>query len=420
MGHRRSTRPRHGKVALVLAGGAARGAYEVGVVDHVLHEVARDLGREIGLDILCGTSVGALNVCGLAAFADEPRARATRLVDVWSTLRMPDLIRLDSRGLLTLGRGLLRRSTEEVLPTQPSGLLDSSGLENLLSRHVPFERIDDHLRAGRIAAVTVSTTHVASGRTHVFVQRADKDLPLWSHEPTVVPRSTALRIEHVLASAAVPILFPSVAIDGQFHCDGGLRQNVPLSPARRLGADRVLVVNPRYLAPRSSLPEEPRDAETPGPLFLLGKTLNALLLDRIDTDLARLESINTILEAGRRRWGESFVAELNGELAPMGRRRLRPMRVLLVRPSQDIGRISGELVRSPGFGARTPGMLGRVMRRLAEGDARSEADLLSYLLFDGEFGRQLIELGRADARARHEELCAFFDAAPANDEQPSS
>ncbi len=399
-----------GKVALVLAGGAARGAYEVGVVEHVLTEVSRDLGRDVRLDVLCGTSVGALNVAGLAAHADEPRARARRLVDVWTSLRIPEIVRLDARGLVTLGQDLLRTSKDRPSAARPSGLLDSSGLERLLTRHVPFARIGDHLRAGLLEAITVSTTHVRSGRTYVFVQRAAPGLPPWSHEPTMIPCATEIGIEHVLASAALPILFRSVPIAGHYHCDGGLRQNVPLSPARRLGADRVLVVNPRYLPPPADHSADPPEAEFPGPLFLLGKTLNALLLDRIDTDLARLESINGILEAGRDRFGAGFVDDLNGALGAKGRRSLRPMRAMLVRPSEDIGAISAELVRSPGFGARAPGMLGRVMRRFAEGEARSEADLLSYLLFDGEFAGRLIDLGRADARARHDELCAFFDA----------
>jgi NTE family protein len=201
-----------------------------------------------------------------------------------------------------------------------------------------------------------------------------------------------------------------VAIDGDYHCDGGLRQNVPLSPARRLGAARVLVINPRFI---SAAPLDDRGADDlfPGPLFLLGKTLNALLLDRIDTDLARLRTINRILEAGTRYAGPGFVDGLNRELGFPEGQGLRPMGALLVRASRDIGRLAAEYVRTPAF-ARISGMNGRLMRRLSEPDSRNEADLLSYLLFDGGFAGQLIEMGRADARARHEELCAFFAAAP--------
>ncbi|MGK4003304.1 patatin-like phospholipase family protein [Sorangium sp. So ce1036] len=400
------------KIALVLAGGAARGAYEVGVVQHILEEVSRDLGRDVPLDILCGTSVGAINVCGLAAFADEPRSRARRLADVWTRLRIDDLVRLDVRGVLAVGHDLLRGAGGSPPSSgRHPALLDTSGLERQIEDAVPFERIDEHLARGLLSAVTVSTTLVKSGRTVVFVHRRDPGLPPWSHDPTIAPRAAALRAHHALASSAVPILFRPVSIDGELYCDGGLRQNVPLSPARRLGADGVIVVNPRYIEPASRTAE--REAPSfPGPLFVLGKALNALMLDRIDNDIARLESINSILEAGKRRYGEGFLGELNEALPPG--RTLRPLRSLLIRASEDIGGLSAEFVRSPAFRARTTSVLGRVMRRLAEGDERREADFLSYLLFDGEFAGRLIEVGRADARARHDELCAFFDAALAS------
>jgi NTE family protein len=406
-------------VALVLAGGAARGAYEVGVVQHILEDVAKDLGCDLPIDILCGTSIGALNACTLAAFADDPRGRAQRLAKVWSELGIDALIKPDLRGILSLGTRWLRKDRE-------GGLVDPAGLERLIRSVVPFDAIDGHMRAGRLSALTVSTTHIASGRTVVFVHRRERDLPPWSLDPTIEPRAVRIAPEHAFASAAIPILFRAVRIDGELHCDGGLRQNVPLSPARRLGAGRVLVVNPRFIPP----PPARHPGATPavgspsarppaarvepeafaGPLFLLGKTLNALLLDRIETDLARLRSINDILEAGCLRYGDTFVDTINEALGHPKGRGLRPMRSLLVRASVDIGKLAADYVASPLFATRVTGGAGRLLRRLAESDAPHESDLLSYLLFDGEFARRLIEVGRADARARHEELCAFFAA----------
>jgi NTE family protein len=410
------TQPQHSRpdrTALVLAGGAARGAYEVGVVQHVLEEVARDLGRPVRLDVLSGTSVGTLNACGLAAFADLPaRERMGRVVDVWAHLEIEELVKPDVTGVLAMGARLLGRSTPRgASPVREGGLLAPEGLERLIERSIPFDRIKENLRAGHLHALTVSTTHVKSGRTVVYVHRASPGLPRWSHDPTTVARAAEITARHALASAAIPILFRAVELDGDYHCDGGLRQNVPLSPARRLDAGRVLVVNPRYI---STEPLDDRAAEDlfPGPLFLLGKTLNALLLDRIDTDLARLQTINRILEAGTRYAGPGFVGGLNRELGFPEGHGLRPMDALLVRASQDIGRLAAEHVCEPRF-ARAPGVARRLMRRLAEPDSRSEADLLSYLLFDGDFASKLIDLGRADARARHEALCAFFAAAPA-------
>ena len=399
------------RVALVLAGGAARGAYEVGVVQHILEEVSKDLGRDVPLDILCGTSIGALNACALAAFADEPRGRAARLVDIWARLRVEELVQPDLRGILSMGTRWLRGTRDAAsVPAREGGIVDPEALERLIEAEIPFPAIDGHLQAGRIEALTVSTTHVASGRTVVFVHRAKGDLPPWSLDPTITPRAAQITSRHAFASAAIPILFRAVRLDGEFHCDGGLRQNVPLSPARRLGARGVIVVNPRFIAAEPVETLERKEDMFPGPLFLLGKTLNALLLDRIDTDLARLRSINDILEAGTRRYGAGFVDDINEALGHAKGKGMRPMRSILIRASQDIGKLAAQYVRSPVFARRVGGGAGRLMRRLGDREARDESDLLSYLLFDGEFARQLIEVGREDARARHAELCAFFEA----------
>ncbi len=271
---------------------------------------------------------------------------------------------------------------------------------------MPFGRIDEHLRAGRLSALTVSTTHVGSGRTVVFVACKD-GLPPWSNDPTVLPRHVSMRAEHALASAALPFLFPAVRIDGQFYCDGGLRQNVPLSPARRLGADGLVVINPRYIPPPSAALIADNEAAYPGPLFLLGKTLNALLLDRIESDIDRLHRINAILLAGCRRYGPEFLDAINDELGYPPGKSLKPLNAVLVRASADIGQMAGEFVRRPAFRGRVHGLFGKMVQRLAEGNGPS--DLLSYLLFDGEFAAELIELGRADARRKHAELCALFD-----------
>lgn len=395
------------RIALVMAGGAARGAYEVGVVDYLLEDVAKELGRDVPLHILCGTSVGAINACLLAAFADEPKGRAARLVSRWTNLYVTDVVRPDGLEMWAMVRGFLGAKP----PGARGGIVDPRGLVRLIQSSIPFPRIREHLNAGRLSAVTVSTTQVATGRTVVFVETAAPELPPWGNDPTISARRADLHAEHALASAAIPFLFPAVKIGDEYFCDGGLRQNVPLSPARRLGADGLIVVNPRHIGPMGKDPPiasaSPKDASLPGPLFLLGKTLNALLLDRIDNDIDRVDRINTILAAGQRRYGQNFVSELNRELGYPQGRGMRPLLSVHIRASQDIGKLSAEYVRSPEFSRRTRGLLAHVMRRLAEGDGRSEADLLSYLLFDGAFARQLIDLGRADARQRHDELCTF-------------
>jgi NTE family protein len=400
-------------LGLVLAGGAARGAYEVGVVRYVVEDVARALGRDVPLDVLCGTSVGAINVCGLAAYADQPSARGGIAERAWTSLRIDHVVRPDGREVWQMLRALLGRP-KPVTPgeTRRGGIIDPAGLEGVIRQAVPFPRIAEHLRAGRLRALSLSATHVATGKTMVFVQRAGGGVPYWGNDPTTTARAVEMRLEHALASAAIPFLFPAVRIDGRFYTDGGLRQNVPLSPARRLGADALIVVNPRRLPGPNSVDTDPLGNELafPGPIFLLGKTLNALLLDRIDSDIDRLERINKLLDAGMRRYGDCFLEDLNAELGLDPERGMKPLRAVLVRASEDIGMLAAEFVRSPRFAARAHGLIGRLLHRLAEGEARHEADFLSYLLFDGAFASDLIALGRADAARQHDQLCELVDA----------
>jgi NTE family protein len=408
MGEPATSMPRS-KVGLVLAGGSARGAYEVGVVRYVVEEVARALGRPTPLDVISGTSAGSINAVMLAAFAGEPAQRGARLANAWTHLNLEDVIRPSGREVLRMfGRMFGRGARRPTGDARGGGVFDPSGIERIVRDAVPFGAIANHLREGHLTALSVSTTHVASGRTVVFVQRREGGAPTWGTDPTMVLRPATIQAEHALASAAVPLLFPAVVIDGHFYCDGGLRQNVPLSPARRLGADGLVVVNPRYIRETkpSAAAAEARERQFPDPLFVVGKALNALMLDRIENDIRRLQKLNAVLSAGTRRFGAGFPEALNEELGRSGESALRPMDVVYIRASADIGVLAADYVRSPEFSRRVHGLMGRALRRIAEGER--EADLLSYILFDGAFAGQLIEIGRSDARARHDELVSFF------------
>lgn len=404
-----SATPARSRVGLILAGGSARGAYEVGIVRYVLEEVSRALGRPAPIDVLSGTSAGSINAATLAAFADEPIARASILARRWTELRIDDIVRPSPRELLRVTARLFGRQARGRKSTRrQGGIFDPSGIERVVMSSVPFSSIGENMRRGFLYALSISTTHVASGRTVVFVQRREGGIPRWGRDPTMVARPALIGPNHALASAAVPLLFPAVPIDGQFYCDGGLRQNVPLSPARRLGADGLIVVNPRYIREEAPWPElaEAREREYPDPLFVIGKAMNALLLDRIENDIDRLRKLNSVLDAGARRFGPDFATALNDELGRRGESPLKPLDVVYIRASEDIGVLAAQYVRSPEFARRARGVVGRVLRHIAEGE--EEADLLTYVLFDGEFAGRLIEIGRSDARARHDELVSFY------------
>jgi NTE family protein len=401
-----------GRVALVLAGGGSRGAYEVGVARYIMEELPKELGREVPIDVFCGTSVGAINSCHLAAFADEPRVRARMLAERWRSLSLEHILTPDPLELVAFVRDVVGARPKPLWGKHPrGGLLDPSGLTKVLTDAIPFERIDEQIAKGRLLAASVSTTHIGTGRTVVFVQQQEEWVTRWGTHHTMERRSCRLRLEHALASAAIPFVFPAVDIGGQAFCDGGLRQNVPLSPARKLGANRLVVITPHHLTP---IDQEPTD--TPGdqssfvgPAFLMGKLLNAVLLDRLDGDVDRLRRINDIIQAGTAEYGAGFIDSLNRQLEAAGNGALRPLHTVVIRSSADIGNLAGRFVRSEAFSQKVKGFTARALRRLAGDKEGDEADLLSYLLFDGEFAGELIALGEADARARRDELATLFE-----------
>ena len=412
-------RPRP-KRALVLSGGGARGAYEAGVIHYLLDELPKRLGHPISFDILCGTSVGAVHACFLAATAELDGNRGDRLVEFWKRMRIEEILPLSAGDLLRLPRKLLglRRTAEAFrkgkAPERLYGLLNTEPLEQLVVRTIPWRGIRDNIRRGHVEALCVAATQVTSGRVAVFVENRDRRLPNWTRDPMVVPRPTRMLPAHALASAAIPLLFPAVRIGRTYYADGGLRLNTPLAPAIRMDADRVLVVALRQDIGKAHqiATDESSIEDYASPTFLFGKMLNALLLDHLDTDLARMDVMNEILTDGTSAFGPDFIERLN-EVADRERgQQFRKIHNLVIRPSQDLGILAGEVLSEmPSDSSRSP-LLRLAMRNLEGRQRSAEADLLSYLLFDGEFLGPLAELGYNDARSHENEFAAFFSDEP--------
>jgi NTE family protein len=288
------------------------------------------------------------------------------------------------------------------------GMLDTTGLERFVVRSIPWRGIDRSLHGRHLYAISVSATHFGTGHTVVFLSCAEPVPREWSRDPFVRHRAARIGPRHVLASAAIPMLFPSVKIGDEFFTDGGLRQNTPMSPAIRLGADRLLLISLKHVKPEPKTIQRERTEAYPKPLFLAGKALNALLLDHTEYDLQRMQRINLILEAGNASFGDKFESMMNHELVRLRGAPLRRIHAVHIRPSEDIGAIAAEFVNAGRM--RVSGAIARrLVQRLAAGEARHESDLLSYLMFDGDFASELIELGRRDAAKKEDELAALFD-----------
>ncbi len=378
-------------------------------MSHVFEDVARDLGRSTMPTVLSGTSAGGINAAALAAFADDPAEGVKRVREAWTELQLARAVRPSSVELLSMlldivGTPVTLRRALRVFEIR-GGLLDPAPILHQIAK-APLERIAEHLRSGRLHGVAVSATRVADGAAMVFHQGVA--VTPWLPRELVRPVATHIGVEHVLASASIPLLFPPVQIGEALFCDGGLRQLVPLSPAIHLGATRLLVADPLPVSPPLEDGVGAGRMLGTSPLFLAGKALNALFADRVEVDLARLERTNAILRAGRRRYGPSFERELDIELTRDGHDALHEIAAVRIKPAQDLGRLAAEYVVSRTFASRAPGPEGTLLRWIADGDPERAGDLLAYLMFDGGFTAQLVELGRADARARHEELCALF------------
>lgn len=402
-------RARRPCVALVLSGGGARGAYEVGVLRYVRERLETDTR----FDIVTGTSVGAINGAYLAATCDRPRAQARALQRVWSQLTIDRVYDFGWRQLRDLPRVLFGKR----LPKVPhggrvGGLVDSSALESLVREQIPWQRITENLAAGHLNAFSVTATEVATGISTVFMQTSRRwSVQPWSPGSNEAVVQTSITAAHTLASAAIPALFPAVKVGDQFFVDGALRQNTPLRPALRLGAQRMLIIGLRHgETPTQRRARQRAEAETlyPNAFFLLGKLLNSLMLDKVEADLERIAQTNRLLAAGAAEFGPDFATRLS---AAVGRRRpWHSVETLVIQPSEDIGRIAWEVVRD-GRLRQYSGVVPNLIRRSVEADERSEggeSDLASYILFDPEFIHRVIELGYADAARHHEQLMALF------------
>lgn len=405
---RRGHRPR---LALVFSGGGARGAYEAGVIKYLREDLAGDLGGHIAFDIICGTSVGAIHACFMAATLDVPAQQGKLAVQRWEDLVLEDVVSFGIKDFLRLPRLLLGQA--QVLETEKGerrlpGIVQTRNLERLVRRMMPWTGIHKNREAGLFESLAVSTTDIASGKTVVFIERTG-GLPPWSVDPHVRALPARIGPRHCLASAAIPLLFPAVEVGQRFYCDGGLRQNTPLSPALRLGADKVLVVALKNEAERAGPAHIDGPTAAPGAAFLAGKILNAFLLDHLDYDLQRLRRLNDLIHAIDTLADETLRRQVRHVMEKARGAPYKIVREMVLAPSMDLGKLAGEFARAGKFKGMGGGAGIRILRGLAtDAHGASDSDLLSYILFDGNYAAELARIGYEDTRKRHDELCRFF------------
>lgn len=368
--------------ALVLTGGGARGAYQAGVIKYIGENIP-----EAHFETLIGSSSGAINVAGIASSGGDLKEAGTRIADLWSELHMQQVFRTDAISLARIGtQWLYDLLLGGVLGRPLAGsLLDTSPLRTLLEHVYQADRVQKALHDGSLHNVAVSATEVFSGSLVTFIQSAR---PRSWHRARRRGVPTQLTVDHVMASAAIPFLFPAVLVGNRQYVDGCIRSTSPLGPAARLGVDKILAVGVRryYMQETGNLfesvPTEPERIPSPADLGAL--VLNSLFAEALDADIEHLERLNAMVPAAQ-----------EGSLG------MRKIDIMAIRPSEDLGMLAKK------YKAEMP-LLVRFLLRGLGSERGDSADILSYLLFQPEYLNALVELGYHDARAEDNRLRHFF------------
>jgi NTE family protein len=375
-------------LALVLSGGGARGAYQAGVL--------RGIGRllpELRVPILVGVSAGGVNTVVLAAHP-APLGEASRtLADIWRQLETANIFRVDTASLVKHFTLWVTRLSTGGSPVSPSvrGLVDSSPLQQLVESNVAtvdgeFVGIGRNLERGLLHAVALTTLNYTTGQTVTWVQGAD--IRPWNR-PRHRSFNSRLTIDHVMASAALPLFFPAVRLGDSWHGDGGVRLDAPLSAAVHLGASRILAISPRY---EQSEEEANRHKIRgyPPPAQILSHLMNAIFLDVLDRDARTLEIFNRLVRP----------------LPAERREGMRPVDILVLRPSEDLGQLAAR------YEPHLPQGFRYLTRSLGTRESNT-ADFLSMLMFQRDYLERLLDIGERDALARGDEIRRLVAAEPA-------
>lgn len=376
---------RNRTAGLVLTGGGARAAYQVGVLKALAEFLPEGSGNPF--PVITGTSAGSINAAVLASHADDFRRGVARLVEVWANLKTGMIYRDDWRCVLGTGMQWLFSLTFGGLgPHNPRSLLDNAPLRETLLERVNFDRIEECVARGDLQALGVTVSGYTSARSITFYQGAEGRFESWERSRRV-GHPTSIQADHLMASAAMPFIFPAIRIGREYCGDGVIRQSAPLSPAIHLGADRLLVLGVRNEDP-NELPGPDEAVEYPSFGRIAGYMLDALFMDSLHMDRERLERINQTV----------------GHVSSRAERReigLHHIDCEMVVPSRDIR----ELARDHA------GEFPRTVRMLLKGVGAFNAEglqLMSYLLFEPGYLGALIDMGYSDAQGQCERICGYI------------
>ncbi|WP_413582563.1 patatin-like phospholipase family protein [Bdellovibrio sp. HCB288] len=373
------------KSGLVLSGGGARGAYQAGVLV-AIYEIAQSSGVPLKFDFLSGVSAGAINASSLASNAHDYKYATDSLARLWSEVHFDQVFSTDSLTMGKIGIQWLKEiSLGGITGTTPGrGLLDTTPLRGLISRNMNYDQVRENIEAGHIDALCITSIDYAKSATTSFVQ-SKNEISSWD-KGRKRSELSEINTEHIMASSAIPLLFPPIKVNERFFGDGAVRNHAPCSPVIYLGAEKLMVVGVR-LQSSTAYDLHAENSETaPSLARVINTILNGVLLDAVEQDIEKLRRLNE--------YAKAITPDQQRKVA------LRPLDYLFISPSEDIGEMAVQKA------AKLPRIIRYLMKGL--GSMQDASEIISYLMFDPTFCSDLIEIGRKDGYAQKEEIIKFL------------
>ncbi len=368
------------KIGLILSGGGARAAYQVGVLKAIADTLPKHSPNPF--PIICGTSAGAINATALAVYAPQFREAIWRLVHVWGNFHVDQVFKADIRSMSSsmtqwMSSNILGRSNGE-----PVALLDRTPLSQLLNHYLPYNKIQDSIDSGALHGLSITASNYATGNSVAFYQGHESIKP-WV-QANHIGSPAIINQEHLMASSAIPLIFAPHKLGEDYYGDGSMRQTSPTSPALHMGANKLFIVGVKHEVPFSPLKKRTKSYPTLGQIG--GHVLDSIFLDNITVDLERLERVNKAL------------SQIPNRHIPEDSTTMKKVDILFISPSQNLHDIA----------ERHTNLMPRSVRLFMKGLGASTS-LMSYLLFEKAYCRELIALGYHDTMERKEEVMEFME-----------